>query len=35
MLAQVSPFPDRALGYRDFSKQAKIDQDFLAVPDTK
>ncbi len=35
MLAQVSPFPDRVLGYRDFSRQAKIDQDFLAVPDTK
>ena len=35
MLAQVSPFPDRVLGYRDFSQQAKIDRDFLAVPDTK
>jgi N-acetylated-alpha-linked acidic dipeptidase len=33
--AQVSPFPDRALGFRDFSRQAKIDQDFLAVPDPR
>ena len=33
--AQVSPFPDRVLGYRDFSRQAKIDQDFLAIPDPK
>ena len=33
--AQVSPFPDHALGYRDFSRQAKIDQDFLAIPDPK
>jgi N-acetylated-alpha-linked acidic dipeptidase len=35
MVAQVSPFPDRALGYRDFSRQAKVDQDFLAIPDPK
>jgi N-acetylated-alpha-linked acidic dipeptidase len=35
VLAQVSPFPERVLGYRDFSRQAKIDQDFLAVPDAK
>jgi N-acetylated-alpha-linked acidic dipeptidase len=34
-VAQVSPFPDRVLGYRDFSRQAKIDQDFLAIPDVK
>ncbi len=33
--AQVSPFPDHVLGYRDFSRQAKIDQDFLAIPDPK
>jgi N-acetylated-alpha-linked acidic dipeptidase len=33
--AQVSPFPDHALGYRDFSRQARIDQDFLAIPDPK
>jgi N-acetylated-alpha-linked acidic dipeptidase len=33
--AQVSPFPDHALGYRDFSRQAKLDQDFLAIPDPK
>jgi N-acetylated-alpha-linked acidic dipeptidase len=35
VLGQVSPFPDRVLGYRDFSHQAKIDQDFLAVPDAR
>jgi N-acetylated-alpha-linked acidic dipeptidase len=35
LLAQVSPLPDRVLGYHDFSRQAKIDQDFLAVPDAK
>ena len=35
LLAQVSPFPDRVLGYRDFSRQAKLDQQFLAVPDAK
>ena len=28
-------FPIESLGYRDFSRQAKIDQDFLAVPDPK
>jgi N-acetylated-alpha-linked acidic dipeptidase len=33
--AQVLPFPDRVLGYRDFSQQAKLDQEFLAVPDPK
>ena len=33
--AQVSPFPDHAFGYRDFSRQAKIDQDFLSIPDPK
>ena len=33
--AQVSPFPDHALGYRDFSRQAKLDKDFLAIPDPK
>ncbi|MGB8536377.1 MAG: M28 family metallopeptidase [Acidobacteriaceae bacterium] len=33
--AQVVPFPDHALGYRDFSRQARIDQDFLAIPDPK
>lgn len=31
--AQVSPLPDHVLGYRDFSKQAKLDQQFLTVPD--
>jgi N-acetylated-alpha-linked acidic dipeptidase len=31
----VSPFPDRVFGYRDFTRQAKIDQDFLAVPDPR
>jgi N-acetylated-alpha-linked acidic dipeptidase len=35
LIAQVSPFPDRVLGYRDFSRQAKIDQTFLAVPDAR
>jgi N-acetylated-alpha-linked acidic dipeptidase len=33
--AQVSPFPDHVLGYRDFSRQAKLDQEFLAIPDPK
>jgi N-acetylated-alpha-linked acidic dipeptidase len=33
LLGQVSPFPDKVFGFRDFSRQAKIDQDFLAVPD--
>ncbi len=33
LAAQVSPFPERVLGYRDFSRQAKIDQQFLAIPD--
>jgi N-acetylated-alpha-linked acidic dipeptidase len=32
---QVSPFPQRVFGYRDFTRQAKIDQQFLAVPDPK
>ena len=35
VVAQVSPFPDRVLGFRDFTRQAKIDQDFLAIPDAK
>ncbi len=35
VVAQVSPFPDRVLGFRDFTRQAKIDQDFLAIPNTK
>ena len=35
VLAQVSPFPNHVLGFRDFSRQAKIDQDFLAVPSAK
>jgi N-acetylated-alpha-linked acidic dipeptidase len=35
VVAQVSTSPDRVLGYRDFSRQAKIDRDFLAIPDTK
>jgi N-acetylated-alpha-linked acidic dipeptidase len=34
-VAQVSPFPDHVLGYRDFSRQAKLDQDFLAIPDAR
>ena len=33
MSAQVSPLPEHVLGYRDFSRQAKLDQQFLAVPD--
>ncbi len=33
--AQVSPFPDHVFGYRDFSQQAKLDQQFLAIPDAK
>lgn len=33
--AQVMPFPDRVFGYRDFARQAKVDQQFLAVPDPK
>ncbi|MGC2399809.1 MAG: M28 family metallopeptidase [Acidobacteriaceae bacterium] len=35
VVAQVSPFPDHALGFRSFASQAKLDQDFLAVPDAK
>ena len=35
VVAQVSTSPDRVLGYRDFSRQAKIDQEFLAIPDAK
>ncbi len=31
--AQFSTPPDRVLGYRDFSRQARLDQQFLAVPD--
>ena len=34
-VAQVSTSPDRVLGYRDFARQAKIDRDFLAIPDAK
>jgi N-acetylated-alpha-linked acidic dipeptidase len=34
-VAQVSPFPNRVLGFRDFGRQARIDQDFLAVPSAK
>ena len=33
--AQVSPFPQRILGYRDFSRQARLDQQFLAIPDAR
>ena len=33
--AQVSPFPDHAFGYRDFARQARLDQQFLAIPDSK
>jgi N-acetylated-alpha-linked acidic dipeptidase len=33
--AQVTASPDRVFGYRDFSRQAKVDQQFLAVPDPK
>jgi N-acetylated-alpha-linked acidic dipeptidase len=35
IVAQVSPLPNHILGYHDFSRQAKIDQEFLAIPDTK
>jgi N-acetylated-alpha-linked acidic dipeptidase len=34
-VAQVSTPPTRVLGYRDFDRQAKIDRDFLAIPDAK
>jgi N-acetylated-alpha-linked acidic dipeptidase len=34
-VAQVSTPPSRVLGYRDFAQQAKIDQDFLVIPDAK
>jgi N-acetylated-alpha-linked acidic dipeptidase len=34
-VAQVSAPPDRVLGYHDFTRQAKIDRDFLAIPDAK
>jgi len=33
--AQNSDIPKSVFGYRDFSAQAKIDQQFLAVPDAK
>lgn len=33
--AQDSDIPKSVFGYRDFSAQAKIDQQFLAVPDAK
>ncbi|HEY4045470.1 MAG TPA: M28 family metallopeptidase [Acidobacteriaceae bacterium] len=33
--AQTVAPPAKVFGYRDFSKQAKIDKDFLAVPDPK
>ncbi|HEX3437032.1 MAG TPA: PA domain-containing protein, partial [Pseudacidobacterium sp.] len=33
--AQTSSTPQTLFGYRDFSGQAKIDQNFLAVPDAK
>ncbi|HEX6772083.1 MAG TPA: M28 family metallopeptidase [Acidobacteriaceae bacterium] len=33
--AQSPVIPDSLFGYRDFSKQAKIDREFLAVPDAK
>jgi N-acetylated-alpha-linked acidic dipeptidase len=33
--AQVSPFPEHVFGFRNFASQAKLDADFLAVPDTK
>jgi N-acetylated-alpha-linked acidic dipeptidase len=35
VVAQVSTSPDRVLGYYDFSRQAKIDRDFLAIPDAR
>ncbi len=34
-LAQVASSPTHVLGFRDFSNQAKIDQQFLAVPDAR
>jgi N-acetylated-alpha-linked acidic dipeptidase len=34
-VAQVSASPERVLGYPDFTRQAKIDRDFLAIPDAK
>jgi N-acetylated-alpha-linked acidic dipeptidase len=33
--AQELTAPKRVFGYRDFSAQAKIDQEFLAIPDPK
>ena len=33
--AQTVTFPAQVFGYRDFSQQAKIDREFLAVPDAK
>jgi N-acetylated-alpha-linked acidic dipeptidase len=35
LFAQVSPFPTHVLGFHDFSHQAKLDQEFLALPDPK
>jgi N-acetylated-alpha-linked acidic dipeptidase len=35
LFAQVSPFPNHVLGFHDFSHQAKLDQEFLALPDPK
>jgi N-acetylated-alpha-linked acidic dipeptidase len=35
VVAQVSTSPDQVLGYYDFSHQAKIDRDFLAIPDAR
>jgi N-acetylated-alpha-linked acidic dipeptidase len=34
-VAQVPTPPTRVLGYRDFTRQAKIDRDFLVVPEAK
>jgi N-acetylated-alpha-linked acidic dipeptidase len=33
--SDVPGFPDHVLGFHDFSHQAKIDQEFLGLPDTK
>jgi N-acetylated-alpha-linked acidic dipeptidase len=35
LAAQVSPFPTQVFGYRNFAPQAKLDQQFLAVPNAK
>ncbi len=34
-LAQAPAVPQSLFGYRDFSQQAKLDREFLAVPDAK